>query len=141
MTIPWQNIFLVGALLSFGALVVIIVRAGWRPGNHVDPSAVSFSAVVRPALAVGAVGLVRTFKNSFAASYLFLLIAGRRAATVFKNVFHNLETRFSGLIEAVRGRGQKSLLLKRRGPASFFLEQLKFDRTSSRRSGRRPPEV
>ena len=48
-------------------------------------------------------------------------------------LLHRLEKKFSSLIEVVRGRESLSNMKTRREAVSFFLEQIKVDRPTSRR--------
>jgi len=133
-----QIIFWLSAVVSFIAMVAIIIRAGKRPVQGETPNGVSLAEVAAPWLTAAAAGFILAVKRSLAATYLFLLLIGHRAAAAAKVGLHKIENRFLRLIEAVRGRGRRSRPEERRGAVSFFLEQIKADKAeTARRPNRR----
>lgn len=116
--------FLTVALLSFGAMAVILFWSGRRETN----SNRSLAEILAASILTVAVSLVLIAKRCFKAVYLFLLLVIHRLASVIKNICHRIENRFSKLIQAVHGRGERALMEKPRGAVSFFLEQIKIDK-------------
>ncbi|MBI2097441.1 MAG: hypothetical protein HYT46_00685 [Candidatus Vogelbacteria bacterium] len=133
-----QTILYLTATVSFIVMVAIISRASRRPiQNEVSNDGVSLAEVAAPWLTAAAAGFILTLKRSAAAAYLFFLLIGHRAAGTAKIGLHKIENRFLKLIEAVRGRGQRSRPEERRGAVSFFLEQIKVDKAETRRRANR----
>lgn len=136
-----QIFFLAIAIFSFCAMAIIIIRANRRPiADSASPiiDGASLAEIVACGITVIASGLIRAAERSLVAVYLFLLLVGYRIAGAAKSGLHKIENRFSTLIETVPGRGRRSFIEKRRGAASFFLEQIKIDKTEApRRVNRR----
>ncbi len=132
-----QIIFWLATLVSFIAMVAIIVRAGGRPVQNEISSGGSLAGVVALWLTAAAAGFILVLKRLVVAVYLFLLLIGHRAAGGAKVSIHKIENRFLRLIEAVRGRGQRTSPEERHGAVSFFLEQIKVDKVETRRRANR----
>ncbi len=115
-------------MISFTALAAIIIRVSRRPVQDQASNGTSLAEVAAPWLAAAAAGFILAVKRSLAATYLFFLLFGHRAAVAAKVGLHKIENRFLRLIEAGRGRGQRSRPEERRGAVSFFLEQIKADK-------------
>ncbi|HEY4524664.1 MAG TPA: hypothetical protein VJL36_02835 [Candidatus Paceibacterota bacterium] len=116
--------FLTVALLSFGLMALILF---W-PDRRAAPAGPSWAEILAPIILATAAGLILTAKHLTKTVYLFLLLIVHRLALAVKNICHRIENRFSKLIRAVHGRGERSLMEKPRGAVSFFLEQIKIDK-------------
>src|SRR3989344_3579107 len=92
------------------------------------PAGPSWAEILAPIILATAAGLILTAKHLTKTVYLFLLLIVHRLALAVKNICHRIENRFSKLIRAVHGRGERSLMEKPRGAVSFFLEQIKIDK-------------
>ncbi len=124
-----ENILFISIPISFITMIVLLARAGRREvilGN-------SLADIVKPRIDSLADRIIYLVKHSLRASSLFLLLVGHRSVAGLKTLLHKLEQRFSGLIEMIHGRGGRKLNSSNRGAVSFFLEQIKVDRTT------RPP--
>ncbi len=116
--------------LAFIGMVVVLVRARRREVMNENGS---LAEMLSPQIYFTAGRLIHVVRQSVVASSLFVLLLIHRLVAGSKKLLHRLEHLFSGLIEAVRGQGQRKMVESRRGGVSFFLEQIKVDQTTSRR--------
>ena len=127
-----QILFLSGAFLSFGAIVVIIIRLNRHEQTTVQatpiPAHVSLSEILAGGIVTVATDIMLITKRSANAAYLFLLLFARRIAAGARQLFHQVENRCSGLIETIHGRNRRTMTRGRRGAVSFFLKQIKIDK-------------
>ena len=126
-----QILFLLGAVLSFGAMTVIIFRLDRReaPAESIAfTPTTSLSEILATGIIMVATDLILIFKRTITAIYFFLLLFGHRSASTANKILHQVENRFSGLIATAHGRNRHAMIKGRRGAVSFFLEQLKIDK-------------
>ena len=127
-----QIILFMLAASSFGVLAIILYLAADRVARSEIQTA-SVGELLTPSLDRAAVGIVSGARRWLISISLFLLLVARRLITVAKSYLHQVEKKFSVLIEAVRGRGHRDVNNDRRGAVSFFLEQIKLDQVETGR--------